>query len=454
MWHVARITSNMIDHCARLVALIGIGCGSHAPALSDGGSAASSDAVVDAHVRARPVLDDAAQLCKLLSARNTSDPTPNAVQFRANVLGADLGIPVATADRLYLLFGDTIGFAGIWGDGQSHPDAVGYALDAPAAVAADPDLLCTRLGIVTLAPSASIGPTVDARVQADFAGAAMIAPQGEALSTYIHDPAGAGTQRFANLPGDFEVPSGAFAAGGSIYVFYTTVVSSSDVTMKASYLARWTTPSPASVPAYQILYPIDERFDGAGALGGDFINISAQVAGDYVYLFGTGAYRASPISLARKSLATLATPGGFERFDAASGTWSAARGAPIIAAAGYGETSARYFANLDRWVVMAEESLPGSNRIVARFADRPEGPWSDAVVVHDMADPRFRAASCCTPDDACEGAQFLDCDRTGFYGSYLLPEARDQGGTFELAYTLSSFAPYNVALFSATFVQP
>jgi len=453
---VARIDGIVMLRCAPLFALV-VGCGSHAPVTGDAatnGSATSDGAERDAHSRAQPLFEHAAELCKLLSARNTADPTANAVQFHANVLGADLGIPVATADRLYLLFGDTIGFAGIWGDGQSHPDAVGYGLDTPDAIAVDPALLCSRLGIITLAPGASIGPTVDARVQADFAGAAMIAPQGEQLATYIHNPAGAGAQRFANLPGDFEVPSGAFAANGSIYVFYTTVVSPTDVTMKASYLARWTTPSATAIPAYQILYPIDERFDGAGALGGDFINISAEVAGDYVYLFGTGAYRASPIHLARKRLATLDTPGGLERFDAATATWSATGGAPIITPAGYGETSVRYYANLDRWVLLGEELLPDSNRIVARFADRPEGPWSAGMIVNDMADPQFLAASCCTPDDNCQGTQFLDCDRTGFYGSYLLPAAHDDGTTFELAYTLSSFAPYNVALFSATFFQP
>ena len=389
-------------------------------------------------------------MCKLLSARNTSDPTANAVQFHANVLGADLGIPVATADRLYLLFGDTIGFAGIWGN-ESHPDAVGYGMDTPDAIAVDPSLLCSRLGIITLPPGSSIGPSVDPRVQADFAAGSMIAPAGEQLSTYIHNPAGTGAQRFANLPGDFEVPSGAFAANGSIYVFYTTVVSTSDVTMKASYLAKWVAPSTTAIPAYQILYPIDERFDGNGALGGEFINISAEVQGDYVYLFGTGSYRASPIYLARKRLADLATPGGFERFDAATATWGTAAGAPIITPAGYGETSVRYFANLDRWVVLAEELLPGSNRIVARFADHPEGPWSAGMIVHDMADPQFLANSCCTPDDNCTGTQFLDCDRTGFYGSYLLPAAHDDDTTFELSYTLSSFAPYNVALFTATF---
>ena len=442
--------------CVRLVALAALGCGSHSPASTDGatgGSSSSDGSEVDAHSRAQPVFEQAAQVCKLLSARNTSDPTANSVQFKANMLGADLGIPVATADRLYLFFGDTIGFAGIWGN-ESHPDAVGYGMDTPDAIAVDPSLLCSRLGIITLPPGSSIGPGVDSRVQADFAAGAMIAPQGGQLATYIHNPAGAGAQRFANLPGDFEVPSGGFAANGSIYIFYTTVVSSSDVTMKASYLAKWVAPATTSIPAYQILYAIDERFDAAGALGGDFVNISAQVEGDYVYLFGTGAYRASPIQLARKKLAELDAPGGFERFDAASATWGTTAGAPIITPAGYGETSVRYFANLDRWVVLAEELLPGSNRIVARFADHPEGPWSAGMIVHDMADPQFLAASCCTPDDNCNGTQFLDCDRTGFYGSYLLPSAHDDGTTFELSYTLSSFAPYNVALFTATFSRP
>ena len=45
----------------------------------------------------------------------------------------------------------------------------------------------------------------------------------------------------------------------------------------------------------------------------------------------------------------------------------------------------------------------------------------------------------------------FNCDRTGFYGSYLLPGATTNGQSFTVAYTLSSFSPYNVALFVATF---
>jgi Domain of unknown function (DUF4185) len=387
-------------------------------------------------------LATSSELCKLLSNRNTSDPTPNDVQHRANVLGADLGIPVEYGDQLFLFFGDTIGFAGIWGGGESHPDAVGHGADPASAIAAQPNLLCSDLQIATLAPAQSIGPQVDPSVEADFAGAAMTAPAGSTLGDFIHDPAGStsGTM-FQNLPGDFEVPSGAFSAGDSIYVFYTTVVTPNDLEMKASYLAQWKQPTAGGPPDYQILYPVDERFDGSGALHGDFINIAAEVSGDYVYLFGTGAYRASGVHLARKRLDALATPGDFEDLGM------------IITTPGYGETSVRYFPEVDRWMLLAEESLPASNRIVAYFAQHPEGPWSAPVTVHDMADPAFAAKYCCTTDDNCAGQQMFNCDRTGFYGTYLLPTVMLGGDAFTVTYTMSSFSPYNVALFQTTFSE-
>ncbi|HEY2327236.1 MAG TPA: DUF4185 domain-containing protein, partial [Gaiellaceae bacterium] len=118
---------------------------------------------------------------------------------------------------------------------------------------------------------------------------------------------------------------------------------------------------------------------------------------------------------------------------------------------GYGETSVRYVPGIARWMFLAEELTPAANRIVARFAPAPEGPWSDAVAVADMADPAFRAGACCAVDDDCEGTQFLDCDRTGFYGAYLMPDVAAADHTLAATFTLSSFAPYNVALYRATF---
>lgn len=433
-----------------------VGCGGHGSDPSDAaGGGDADDVAVDAHTHDRaPLLAGSEQVCKLLSNLNTSDPTANDVQHRANVLGADLGIPVDHGGQLFFFFGDTIGYAGIWGGGESHPDSVGYASDPTSAVIADPALLCGGLRIVTLPASSSIGPGIDPAIEADFAAGAMTAPGGHTLDEYIRNPSGPPSNRFANLPGDFEVPSGAFSYAGSIYLFYTTVVGPGDVTMKGSYLARWASPSTSAIPGYDIQYAVDERFDAAGPLRGDFINIAAETDGEYVYLFGTGAYRASAVHLARKSLATLSSPGGFERYDPQTGQWvgQGSQAAPLFGPAGFGETSVRYFPELGWWMFLGEELQPTSNRIVARFAERPEGPWSAPIVVHDMADPAFTGAYCCAVDNQCAGKQFFNCDRTGFYGTYLLPGAQLHGdGSFTVHYTMSSFDPYNVAVFSTTF---
>jgi hypothetical protein len=399
-------------------------CGSHPGSAIDSatGDVAAADVAADALGPVSVV--GSTQLCKLFSERNTSDPTANDVQHRSNMLGADLGIPVAHGGNTFMFFGDTIGYSGIWPVGESHPDAVGVA-----ATAAD---MCSNLKILSLAPA----PHSDPSVVADFAGAAMAAPAGHTLGEYIRNPAGnPNGMLFPYLPGDFEVPSGAFSYGDSIYVFYTTVVSHDQPDMKASYLARWMNPDATGTPGYAIQYAIDERFDGSGALGGNFVNIAAEVAGDYVYLFGTGNYRMSPIYLARKRLDSLATPGGIEELGA------------IVSAAGYGETSVRYFPEISRWVLLAEEQIGPQNRILAYTAADPMGPWSAPIVVHDMADPNFRHTYCCAVDDQCEGTQMFNCDQTGFYGTYMFPTIAVNGSQFTLTYTMSSFAPYNVALF-------
>jgi hypothetical protein len=393
------------------------------------------------------------ETCKLINATALGDPTPNGVQDRANIAGTDLGVPVNHQGTLFFFFGDTIGYKGIWQQGQSLPDAVGFA-DVPfASVAASPSILCTDLRFLTLSHASSIGPTVDPAIQADYAAGSMTAPDGGTLAQFIHNPAGNGS--FPNLPGDFEVPSGAFSSGGSIYIFYTTVQSAQVVQMKASYLARWRTPATTGIPGYDILYAIDERFDTAGALAGDFVNIAAETFGAYVYLFGTGDYRKSPIHVARKRLDSLDAPGGIERYDAQTNTWTTQNTvAPIVADAVNGEVSVRYFPAIGRWMMLNQEESPTMNRVIAHFAERPEGPWSAPVVVADMADAAFRAQYCCGTS-ACTGEQLFHCDRAGFYGTYMLPDVRaNADGSFVVSFTMSTWDPYNVALMEATFRVP
>ena len=143
---------------AWLAAVVAVGCNAAAPDRGgDGGPPDAGNSTVDAPA---PTLAPVGggELCKLLSGSNTSDPTANDVQHRANLLGADLGIPVTFGSDLYLLLGHSIGYAGIWKPDESHPDAVGHAGDPASAIATMPDLLCSDLAIATCRP-----PTASAR---------------------------------------------------------------------------------------------------------------------------------------------------------------------------------------------------------------------------------------------------------------------------------------------------
>ena len=397
-----------------------------------------------------PTVASTHELCKLINNTAQLDPTPNHTHTRANLQGTDLGISVAHQGSLYIFFGDSAGYKAIWPFGESSPDSVGFAGDPEAMVATNPSLLCTDLAFLRLPPSQSLGPGADPAIQADFAAPFMAPPAGHNIGEYIHNPSGTG--QFPNLPGSFEVPSGAFSYNGSIYVFYTTVDTPSGLHMVASYLAKWGAPSTTGLPNYDIQYGVDERTDSMGQLGGNFINIAAEVSGQYVYLFGTGDYRKSSVHLARKLLSSLATPGGFEVYDAATSTWkpAPAASAPVIDTPGFGETSVHYYPSIGRWMFLAEDSYQG-NRIVARFADAPEGPWSASVVVHDMADAAFLGQYCCV-NNVCSGERLFNCGQAGFYGTYLLPHlSADANGSFSVTYTMSTWNPYNVALMSATF---
>lgn len=386
------------------------------------------------------------QRCKLINDTNVDDPTPNNTHFRANLSGSSLGIAVVHEDQLYLFFGDTGGAQEIWPrNTASLPDAVGYAAVPYASVAKDPDLLCSNLRFLL-----SGEKTGD--VEADFAGAKMLPPSGHKISEFIHNPAGPYKYVMqSDMPGSIEVPSGAFSYGGSIYVFYTIANLSNPYQVQGSYLAKWDAPSTAGKPEYRILYHVDQRFDANGPLRGNFINIAALVDGDYLYLYGTGKYRASPVHLARKLLSTLETEGGFESYDPAMSSWVAADKpvAPIVAMPNIGELSVQYYPAIGRYVMLDQEENVG-NRIAARFARSPQGPWSDAVTVATMTDPAFADKYCCA--DECLGEQLLHCDQGGFFGTYLLPDVIvHPDASFTITFTMSIWEPYNVALMSATF---
>lgn len=409
-----------------------------------------------------PSLVERTFLCKLVSDTALGDPTENALHTRFNLTGTDLGVPVATGDTLQLLFGDSVGHRVIWPFGED-PDAVGHI--PLAAVQADPTALCRELELYVTPDVPSVAAGVDPAIERDFAGAYMSPPPGESIQAYIADGAGP----FPNMPGTFEVPTGALADGGVLWLFYAGLVEFSPRTRATlGYLARWDPPGRGS-PSYQVVRPIDQLdpAGGGGPLGGHFVQIAPVARGGMVYLFGTGDYRRSPVSLARLPLAALPTGAGTELWDAATGTWLDAATAtprerqaiaPLLESEGVGELSVQWVPEAEVLVALYQRELHDDaggivdNRIVLRTASDPTGPWSEAITVVDMADPAFMAEHCCGP--TCAGAQILHCLVAGLYGAYLLPTTTVEpqpGGALELQlpFVVSTWDPYNVVLFTA-----
>lgn len=420
------------------------GADAGAPDSGGAGDAGLDGGGPDAGPRSLPTFVGIGERCKLISNRNLDDPTPNQTHARFNLRGTDLGVPVVHGTDLYFFFGDTAGAQVIWPLGpESLPDAVGYSGVPYPSVAQNPDLLCSNLKFLVTGGKSGTA-------QADWAGGHMTPPAGVPIAQFIQNPAGVrGANAFPNLPGDFEVPSGAFSHDGSMFVFYT-IINHNPFEMRGSYLARWGAPSTTGQPNYQVLHHVDQRFNANGPMRGDFINIAAVVHEGFLYAYGTGEYRKSPVHLARKPLSAVATAGGFERYDAAARTWVAANTAgttPIVTYPNIGELSVRYFPRVDRWVMIDQELT----EIAVRFAEKPEGPWSAPKSIASMVDPVFRSTYCCVNND-CSGLRLMNCDRAGFYAPYLLPDELVHGdGSWSVTFLMSTWDPYNVALMRATF---
>lgn len=403
-----------------------------------------------------PSFVDRSLACKLVSDTGLDDPTANQTHTRFNLRGTDLGISIAVGDRLLVLFGDTVGYRVIWDFGED-PDAVA-TIDA-AAVRADPSALCDGLTFLVTPDVPSVAAGVDPAIERDFAGATMTPPDGQTVGDYIAQPAGP----FDFMPGTFEVPTGALADGDDVWIFYAGLVDPvPGYHATRNYLARWDDPNAATLPAYRIVRPIDDL--AGGALGGHFIQVAPVGHDDDVWLFGTGEYRRSGVYVARIDRAALEGGMGTELYDPTQTMWrdadaldAATKAAivPVFETDGVGELSVQWLDDPGLLVALYQRELHDAqgnlvdNRVVLRTAPAPEGPWSEAVTIVDMADPRFAAAHCCAA--VCEGEQILHCGVAGLYGAYLLPVGAaivgDDGSLeLELPFLVSTWDPYNVVL--------
>ena len=366
----------------------GQGAGTSETAGSGAAGAGGSEPVALA-----ATLQDLEFRCKLLSGAFLEDPTENAVQTRFNLKGSDLGIPLLLGSDLHLFFGDSVGYKLIWDFGED-PDAV--ARLPLASVQNDVTSVCRELAFYVTSDVPSVANGVDSAIARDFAGASMTPPPGQSIDSYIAQAAGP----FANLPGTFEVPSGGLAQGEKAYLFYTGQVELAPTRATLSYLARWDAPG-SSNPNYQIVRPVDALEQGA--LGGHFLQVAPVEYEGELYLFGTGDYRKSGVYLARLNAAELETGNGTALFDRAAGDFQQAAALsqeqreavqPLFEQDGVGELSVSFIPEAGALIALYQRELHDEagniidNRIVLRVAPKPEGPWSEAVTVIDMASLR------------------------------------------------------------------
>jgi hypothetical protein len=439
----------------------GAGAGGSGAAAAGGAGAGPWSGPLDV------VMSDRQFVCKLINGDSLESPSGNQTHTRFNLRGTDLGVPLLTDDHLLLFFGDTTGYKVIWPFGED-PDAVGRI--PRSAVEGDIASLCTQLDFLVTPDVPSVAAGVDPSIQRDFAGVFVTPPDGEPLADYIHQP----PPGFPNIPGTFEVPAGAFGHGDQAVVFYASGAELEPrPRMTLSFVAGWLTPGSSVVPGLAIRYLLDRLEDGR--LGGHFIQVAPVQDENWAYLFGTGDYRHSGIWLARKLASDLAEVGGEELFDPALGTWTEASALsqaerealpPLLETDGVGELSVTPVVLVEgdgevvpfvyAFLMVYQRELHDAdgnivdNRIVARVAPTPQGPWSEPATIADMADPAFQAAHCCGA--SCPGEQLLHCDKAGLYGAYVLPlvkvnQVREGLMELDVPFVVSTWDPYNVVLF-------
>ena len=435
------------------------GSGSSSSSSSSTSSSSSSSSGGMPAAKLTASLSSRTYLCKLINNAFLQDPTTNQTQTRYNLMGTDLGVPVAINNTLHLFFGDTMGYKVIWAPGED-PDSVGQI--ALTEVQADPSAVCKNLKFYVTPDNPSVANGADPAIQRDFAGVYMTPPAGQNIANYIAQPAGP----FTNMPGTFEVPTGGLAQGGKAFLFYAGLVETSpDFRATLGYLARWDSPV-TTLPNMQILRPIDSLNNGP--LGGHFIQIAPVDDGTHVHLFGTGNYRRSGVYLARLGSSALETGGGEELYNPTTKSWKAAAAMsalerqtlpPLFETDGVGELSVLRIGSAGLYVALYQRQLHDlagniiDNRVVFRVSAKAEGPWSDALTIIDSKDAAFQGTHCC--GQTCPGNQIIHCNLGWLYGTYLLPTATATpaaGGSFDLKlpFVASTWDPYNVVAFTAS----
>jgi Domain of unknown function (DUF4185) len=212
-----------------------------------------------------------------------------------------------------------------------------------------------------------------------------------------------------------------------------------------------------------------------------FVNISAFVENDMVWIFGSGPYRTSSVYLAKIPVAAIADREHWQYFAGTDPNGSPkfmtgeVIAQPVVRSSCVGEFSVRKHPQLGYLMLYncgTEWRAPRG--IHLRVADNPWGPWDPPITIFDpgadrgygyfmhqkasavgyddgLAEPgiqRILDDANCSGDSCCPGDSWREECWGGEYGPYLVPQwfTTTQDGGYSIVYTMSSWVPYQAHL--------
>ncbi len=355
------------------------------------------------------------KICQLTGEldRERNQPTLNKTQSRFGLAGTDLGSSFTHDEKLYFLFGDTLGR----GRDERSPgdDSIAYSEDS------NPED-CLTLQFITGPNGPYLSPTVPG----------------------------------ISLRG-LEVPTGGFSYNGKIYIIFTTDHTPQKV-MGRSILAR----SLDGARSFDFLYDISF---------GKFINISPAIVnnedipglpesqGQGVLFWASGLYRRSDPYLAYLPLNALEDRRAWRFFVGLDSNnrprWTAdeTEASALFSHPCVGELSVAWNPFLRQWLMLYNCNNPRG--INFRVADQPWGPWSNAqVLFHPWDDGGYcHFMHVSWNERRCDAVHDPGREAVwgGEYGPYLIARfARGEADRTTIYFVMSTWNPYNVVLMKST----
>lgn len=369
-------------------------------------------------------------------------PTLSRTVTRYGLEGTDLGYSFEHQGRVYFLFGDTVG-------------SVGRALDSIGITDARDPEAGVRLDFLTASTSSVAGGRRGNAARGGRAGRAT-PPAGQSQYLTIQ-PDGISM-------GPFEVPSSGISLNNQMFIVVTTN-HNDERTSDKSVLVKFTPPEKFS-PGRTISQLPEGRFIKMSLHEPTTVVDGLPPGGPFIYMWGTGKYRASDLYFALVPASQFENGrgtrylAGFSYEGAPIWKDREADAVPVVRNGTMGDVSVTWCEPLKLWLMTYDSRPPGRQGILFSYSRTPWGPWSSPELIFSSADGlgKFIHNSRGNPPDNLVGPVIGrgQSDPSGTHGGAYAPYVVErwtkvQNNQLTIYYTLSTWNPYVVVLIRSQF---